>query len=217
METKEVRMTAEEAAEFAAFKADKEKKESLVKQKEERDAYKALVDETINNSMPLLQDIAEQLRTAKSMVLGNFQKLLDIKSDIFNIKENQKTHTFTNSESDKRIMVGNYVTDGYRDTVNEGITIVKDYLASLAKDKESQMMVRGILKLLSKDSQGNLKASRVLELRAMAIESGNERFVEGVNIISESYQPAISKTFVRCEIKDNNGEWKAIPLGMTEA
>ena len=49
------------------------------------------------------------------------------------------------------------------------------------------------------------------------METGDERFMEGVQIIEEAYQPAISKQFIRAEIKNDNGAWIAIPLGMTEA
>lgn len=41
--------------------------------------------------------------------------------------------------------------------------------------------------------------------------------MEGVRIIEESYQPEVSKQFIRAEIRDNNGMWKPIPLGMTES
>ena len=41
--------------------------------------------------------------------------------------------------------------------------------------------------------------------------------MEGVRIIEEAYQPAVSKRFVRAEMKDGDGMWVAIPLGMTEA
>ena len=45
MET--VEMTAEERQEFAAFKEAKQKKEAEAKRKADREAYTALVDETI--------------------------------------------------------------------------------------------------------------------------------------------------------------------------
>ena len=41
--------------------------------------------------------------------------------------------------------------------------------------------------------------------------------MEGVRIIEESYQPEVSKQSIRAEIRDNNGMWKPIPLGMTES
>ena len=119
--------------------------------------------------------------------------------------------------SEKTQYLGVYVTDGYRDTVEDGIAIVKEYIESLAKDEKTKALVSMVLRLLARDAKGTLKASRIVQLRKVAMETGDERFMEGVRIIEESYQPEVSKQFIRAEIRDNNGMWKPIPLGMTES
>ena len=127
METKEkesVMMTAEEKAEFAAFREAKAKKAAEAKAKADREMYKQLVDEEIERSIPVL---------------------------------------------------------------------------------------------LSRDAKGTLKASRIVQLRKVAEDTGDVRFMEGVRIIEESYQPEVSKKFIRAEVKDKNGMWKCVPLGMTES
>ena len=48
--------------------------------------------------------------------------------------------TLSNSEGSKRITLGVYVTDGYRDTVEDGIAIVKEYIESLAKDEKTKAL-----------------------------------------------------------------------------
>ena len=128
-----------------------------------------------------------------------------------------RSHTFTNSAGDKKIIIGNYVTDGYRDTVEEGIAKVRGYIESLASDEKSKALVGMVMRLLSRDAKGTLKASRIVQLRKVADETGNPEFLEGVRIIEESYQPAVSKTFVRAEYKDEVGIWRQVPLGMTES
>ena len=94
--------------------------------------------------------------------------------------------------------------------------MVKGYIESLAKDDASRSLVKAILKLLSRDSMGNLKAQRVLQLRQLAEETGDERFIEGVRIIQESYQPTPSKEYVRAAVRGENGGWKPVALSMTE-
>ena len=73
-----------------------------------------------------------------------------------------------------------------------------------------------MLRLLSRDQKGTLKASRVLQLRKMAEETGDETFIEGVRIIEESYQPTETKQYIRAEYRDDSGAWKIIPLSVTE-
>ena len=150
--------------------------------------------------------------------MNNFKTIIEMKADVLGlVKDGQRSHTFTNAKADKRITIGVYTVDGYLDTAEDGIAIVKEFLESLASDKKSRSLVAMILKLLSRDSKGALKASRIVQLRKIAEESGSSRFMEGVQIIEEAYQPAVSKQFIRAEMKNENGAWISIPLGMTEA
>ena len=177
------------------------------------------MDEEIEHSIPVLLGISERIKDSKQKVMDNFKTILEMKSDLFKtkVKDDQRSHTFTNSEGNKRITLGVYVTDGYRDTVEDGIAIVKEYIASLANDDKTQALVNMVFRLLARDAKGTLKASRIVQLRKVAQDTGDERFLEGVRIIEESYQPEVSKQFIRAEIKNENGMWKPIPLGMTES
>lgn len=130
-------MTEEEKAEFEAFQQAKARKAAEEKAKADREMYRQMVDEEIENSIPVLLGISEEIKESKQKVLDNFKAILAMKSDLFKTKmrNDQRSHTFTNSAGDKRITLGVYVTDGYRDTVEDGIAIVKEYIASLANDE----------------------------------------------------------------------------------
>lgn len=212
-------MTAEEKAEFEAFQAAKAKKAAEEKARADREQYRQLVDDEIERSIPVLEEISGRIKESKQRVMDNFKTILEMKGDLFKtkLKEDQRSHTFTNSKGNKRITLGVYVTDGYRDTVEDGIAIVKEYIESLAKDDKTRSLVSMVLRLLARDAKGTLKANRIVQLRKVAMETGDDRFMEGVRIIEESYQPEVSKQFIRAEIKNENGMWKPIPLGMTES
>ena len=262
-------MTAEERQEFEAYKLAKEKKAAEAKRKSDREAYTALVDETIAAVMPELTKISEAIAQKKTAAAEAFRGALEMKAELFGVKDDQQSHTFTNSEGTMRITIGHYMLDNYRDTVNEGIAMVKTYIESMkaelfgvkddqqshtftnsegtmritighymldnyrdtvnegiamvktyiesqARDDASRALVKAILRLLSRDEAGNLKASRVLQLQKMAEETGDERFIEGVRIIQESYQPTPSKDYIRAAVRDESGAWVAIPLSMTD-
>ncbi len=216
-----VEMTAEEKAQFEAFKVEKAEKEAIRKAKDDRDAYKQLVDETIESTIPELLNISEDIKTVKQTALENFKAVLEMKAEVIKRKrdrdDDQLSHTFTNTKGDKRIILGMYVTDGYRDTVEDGIAIVRECIEELGQDDKSKALVKMVLKLLARDAKGTLKASRVVQLRKTAEDLGDKRILEGVQIIEESYQPAVSKQFIRAEVKNEFGAWMNVPLGMTEA
>lgn len=215
-----VEMTAEEKAQFEAFKKEQERKQIMQERKDNREAYAQLVDEQIENAIPELQSLSEQIATVKRTVFGNFKEVLRMKAEVMHLnkREGQFSHTFTNSAGTMRLTLGSNTIDAYRDTAEDGIAMVKEYITSLAKDEDTRLLVDTILRLLAKDQQGNLKASRVLQLKQMAEQTGDERFIEGVQIIMEAYQPATTKQYVRAEIKNpETGAWKAVPLSVTDA
>lgn len=212
-----VKMTEAERLEFEAFKETKQKQAAAEKAKQDRETYKSLVDETINSVFPDLGTISQALSLKKKEVYEAFQKALVLKSEIFENKTETRSNTFTNKEGSRRITLGQYETDAYDDTVNEGIAKVKAFISSLAKDSESTMLVDAIMRLLAKDQKGNLKASRVMQLRKMSQESGNEEFIDGVKIIEDAYRPEVSKFYIKAEYKNEQGAWVSLPLGITEA
>lgn len=210
-------MTADERREFEAYRAEKQKKEAAERRKQQRTDYAAMVDDEVRTTLPVLRELSEQIKTVKSTVFGNFDAILRMKSEVLGLtKDGQRSHTFTTSDSKFRLTLGVNTVDGYRDTVEDGIAMVKGYIQSLAKDETSKALVNAVLRLLSRDGQGNIKASRVLQLRKMAEETGDERFIEGVQIIEESYQPTETKKYIRAEYKNDKGAWVNIPLGMTD-
>lgn len=219
MEKEKVEMTAEEREEFEAFRREREKKRAEEQRKAQRETYAQLVNEEITSAIPELKALSRQIQTVKDAVFGNFKSVLDMKSELFGVElDGQYSHTFTNADSTMRITLGVNTVDGYRDTVEDGIALVRGYIESLATDPKSRTLVNAILRLLSTDAQGNLKASRVLQLRKMAEESGDDMFKEGVQIIEESYMPTKTKRYIRAQYRDQStaNAWRNIPLSITD-
>lgn len=217
--TTTVQMTADEAAKYEQFKASQAKKEATEQAKRNRETYASMVDDEVTSALPVLQELSADISSVKGKVLENFAAILTMKAEVLNrVKDDQKSHTFTHSDGTRRITIGRHCCDGWKDTVNDGVAIVKESCLELIKDDTTRALVNQMMRLLSRDSAGNLKASKALQLRKLANELNNERLSEGITIIEEAYIPSFSKTFIYAEIKDEkSGAWKTVPLGMTEA
>ena len=214
----QVEMTAAELEEYAAFKAEREKKRKEQERKELRASYAKAVDEEVAHAINMLTGLSSTMKSFKERIYADFDAILEMKSEITGVaKDDQRSHTFTTSDGTMRLILGVNTIDGYRDTVEDGIAMVKEYIESLATDEKSRSLVSAVLRLLSRDQSGNIKASRVIQLRKMAEESGDDRFIEGVRIIEESYQPTETKRYIRAERRDSNGAWVSIPLSLTDA
>ena len=212
-------MTADERAEWEAFKAEKAKKEAAELRKQQRETYQELVNEELAAAIPELRALSEQIKTTKDALFSNFRAVLDMKADVVGFKEDgQYSHTFTNTDSSLRLTLGVNTVDGWTDMAETGIAMVRRYLESLATDEKSKALVNTIMRLLSKDRQGNLNASKVLTLQKMADESNDEQFIEAVKIIRESYQPTETRRYIRAQYRDEStgNAWRNIPLSITD-
>ena len=224
-QTQAVQMSAEEYAQFQAFKAEQAKKEAEARIEALRGKYTDMSEAFINKTIKKLTPLSESIKKKKAEVLEEFSALQLLKAELLDIdgKDMPKSHTFTNKAGDRRVTVGVYETDAYDDTVEEGIAIVKGYIEGLAQDERSKQLVKMVMSLLARSANGALKASRVVRLHKLADESGDPRFIEGVRIIEAAYRPAISRTYIRCEVRTIDPEtqvvkdWEALPLGMTES
>lgn len=214
METTE-QISAEELQAFRAYKAAKE---AAARRQTLRKEYTELVDSEIEGAYQVLSLLSEEMAEAKKAVFDNFRAVIEMKTEQLGLGkgDDQYTHTFTNSASSLRITLGNYTIDTYRDTVEEGIRMVTDYIESLAKDEDSSSLVSAVLRLLSRNKAGQIQAGRVLQLRKLAEESGDESFLDGVKLIEDSYNPQVSKSFVKIEQKNSEtGEWISVPLSLS--
>ena len=183
----------------------------------ERSNYKKLVTESVNELFPVLRDASKKLSEAKKLVTDSLQTLVKMKAELYDKEENQTSHSFTSEDGSITITIGYNVNDGWDDTVNTGIAKVNDYLQSLATDRKGRNLVEGVMKLLAKDGKGNLKASRVLQLKQMADKSEDANFIDAIKIIQDAYRPVRTKDFVRCEYKLETGEKVLLPLNITDA
>ena len=68
--------------------------------------------------------------------------------------------------------------------------------------------------LLAKDRKGNLKASRVLQLREIARKSGYPQLIEATDIIQNAYRPVDTCQFISVSYKDDKGVKQTLPLSL---
>lgn len=191
-----------------------EEKSNEAKRKEKIEAYKKLVDETVMSSMKKVKEVSAQIAMTKKEVFDNFKSITELKAELYGVNDKQQSHTFTSSDGKFTITLGHRMLDSFDDTVHSGIEKVKNYIYKSVQDENSHLLEIVNL-LLKKDKNGNLKASRVMELEKIAGSIDDSELTEGVQIIKEAWKPQKSKTFIEAYYKDENGNKVNIPLSMT--
>lgn len=186
------------------------------KRTEDVKAYKSLTDDLVFQSVAELRRLESHLLAVKHKIYERFDVLFELKKTIYPTSDKNNKHTFTTTDGKFRLHLGYNMIDHYDDTVDAGVGQVKNYIESLGENEKSRKLIDMVLSLLSKDSMGNLKASRIMSLYKLAQESGNACFIEGVKMIQDAYHPQRSKTFIRIQVRDEKGEYRYIPLSLTD-
>ena len=207
-------LTKEERAELLA-RLSEEKKQEEQKEQERRDSYKELVDSTVREAVAKLTRLSNEMMRVKQEVFNDFATLIKSKNELFNVKIDRQSDTFTTSDSAASITLGNRTNEGWDDTVNAGIEMVREYMATLATNQETAILIETIMGLLAKDRKGTLKANKVLELEKLAVKSQNALFLEGIKVIKDAYRPVPTCQFISVKLKDKEGKEMQLPLSLS--
>ena len=205
--------TKPDLAKFSAKELQEALDKLQSKKEQDREAYKALVLETVPKAMYSLCAASELITVAKTTTFQFFEEILDLKNQVYGLKEKQMSHTFSTDKEE--IQIGYRINDGWDDTVTAGIAKVEAYISSLSKDEATGALVKMVFNLLKKDAKGNLKGSRVLELQKIAKDFNNQDFNDGVAIIASAYKPVRSSWFIEANLINQDGSRTNVPLSMS--
>ena len=99
------KLTPEQKAALLEELKKEEKTKSDI-EKEKRDEYKKMVGNIVEESFEKITDVSGLLGWVKKEVIENFQTVLDMKSELYGIKESQQSHSFTSEDGKKTIRIG---------------------------------------------------------------------------------------------------------------
>lgn len=203
-------------AQRAELKAQLEAAERAEKQKrqDDIDAYKQSVDEFVRTTFERMKKVSELMREEKNTAFTAADTIIALKDELYDTKTDRHSNSFTSSDGMISITLGRRTNDGWDDTVNVGVQKVHDFFKSMARDEEMAALTEMVMSLLARDKKGNLKASRVLQLREVARKSGYSDLMEAVDIIQQAYKPVESVEFISVQYKDENGVKQTLPLSL---
>lgn len=179
-------------------------------------AYKDLVNFQVEALFPHAEMLSNQIAAFKQNCYKSFASAIELKTQLYGsrVSENE-SHRFTNEKNDMAITIGNNYKDEWDDTVSAGIDLAKQRVEELAIDDNSRALVKVVLRLLSKNAKGELKASRVLQLRKIAAEIDDQKMLEAVEIIEKAHRPSVTASYIVVERKNDQGKWIKVPLSPT--
>ena len=207
------KLTAEQRAELKA-QLEAEERAEKQKRQDDIDAYKQSVDDFVRGTFERMKRVSDLMRSEKDSVFTAAETLISLKDELYNTKTDRHSNSFTSADGMVSITLSKRTNDGWDDTVNVGVQKVTDFFKSMARDEEMAALAEMVMSLLSRDKKGNLKASRVLQLREVARKSGYQELIDAADIIQAAYSPVETVEFISVQYKDENGVKRALPLSL---
>lgn len=190
-----------------------EQKQQEAKQNE-INVYKETKSKLVTDTIKSMENLSSLISRAKADVFNNFSTLLTMKKELFDYKEGQKSHSFSN-DLGQTIEVGFREVDGWDDTVDAGVAKINEYLTRLSTNEQAAKLVSIIQDLLKKDTKGNLQAKRMIQLKNKEAEINDPLFSEGINIILSAHRPKRSAWFIEASTKGKANEKLGVPLSIS--
>ena len=206
------KLSEKEIAELQA-QLDARRDSERRRREEDIETYRSMIEQFCSTAFSRLSGLSADMKAAKDRTFADAETLIKMKEALYDVKVDRHSNTFT-SKDGVSITVGSRTNEGWDDTVDAGIEKVKEFLGSLAKDEDSAKLYDIVMRLLSKDRKGNLKAQAMLQLEQYAAKFNDPVFSEVVKIIRDSYRPVETCQFISVKYKDSKGRQQSLPLSL---
>jgi hypothetical protein len=211
METKPItEMTTAEVEAYLKGKKEIEKQQVIGNKR----ALQEVDDEFIDKFIPRLFDVHSSLSQLIKEMFIDFEIMKPLKAEVRGVKiDKQYSHTITKSSKDKAITIGYNYTPAFDGTETEGITIIKEYLNTLAEDNPKLVLANKIINILLKTNPktGELNVSKAMELNELRNDFNSEVFNQGMDMLLEARYNKITSSFVQgWENKEVDGRLKTL-------
>ncbi len=206
---------------LTAEQRDQLVREHLAKVKSEENArrgnisaYDALRNDTIEELYPKLLEASKRLADVKAEVFEKTRQLVEMKADLLNRKDVQKSDKFTNIKNTMSITVGYNEVDEWGTGANVAKEHINDWLISKVSGG-NPIIIKLVEVLLKANKEGNMSLQKVTILRNSAAGSDETELTRYIDLMLESYQPKPSSVFIKARHKDVNNQWQELGLSIT--
>lgn len=178
------------------------KQKEFTEQKEQQDnkqALEELQDEFIDKFIDKLLDKHATIDAIIQTMFAEFEIIKPLKSEVRGVKiDKQYSHTLTRSTKDAALQIGYNYSPSFNGTETEGITIIKNYLNTLAEDNPKLILANKIINILLKTNPktGEMNVSKAMELNDLRVDFNSMEFNKGMDMLLEARYNKITSSFV---------------------
>lgn len=214
-------MTAEtvdqlSTAELEAILARKKAAEKA-KKEQARKAYEANRDSLISHLIAKAREVEEELKAFKEMVHKAMDEQAIALGEYGGIRSNSKGgFSITSSCGNLRVTRRLDTVPQWDERGEKAISLIKEFLGDTVKKRDKKLF--GILiSFLERNKAGDLEYAKVYMLLQHEDKYTDERWVEGLSLLKESYHLMLKGFAYELKVKDHYGKWQTLNLNFSAA
>jgi len=202
-------MTTKELEEFLKAK----KKEEAARRERERVKYEKERDEAVQQLMEEAREASLLLRRLKDKA----EAIMDVqhqKLDEYGaLRKNSKGGFYlTNTEGTARVARRIDSDPKWDERAEKGVDLIKEFLGDAVKKRDKKLF-EILMSFLERNKKGDLEYAKVLTLMKHRDKYDDERWLEGLRLLEESYSLLRKGFAYYFEVKDRDGDkWQRVEL-----
>lgn len=194
---------------------DKRKKGEASRLEKEKKEYEAHRDETVFKIIKTVETLSEELSGFKKFChieMDNQAKKLE---GYGKIRSNSKGgFSVTNSDDTMRVTRRRDTEPVWDERASKGTQLIKDFLGDTIK-KRDVSLYEILMSFLERNEKGDLEFARVMDLYKHEAKYQDERWVEGLRLIKESFSNHLKGFGYEFKVKGEDGKWTSLLLNFS--
>ncbi|MDD7202406.1 MAG: DUF3164 family protein [Sphaerochaetaceae bacterium] len=172
--------------------------------------YDKIKDQTVECVYAKLMELRQRMLEVKADTLQTITDLKGVLETQYGVRFGDKNNmSFTTIDGRKRLRVDQNTIKSF----DEKILVAKakiDALIEKWSEGSNVNLVAIVKQAFELDQSGNINVARVLSLRRLAVDDPGWK--EAMDLISDSFQPVMSKQYLNMQVRQSDGRYAAIDL-----
>lgn len=172
--------------------------------------YDKIKDQTVECVYAKLMELRQRMLEVKADTLQTITDLKSVLETQYSVRFGDKNNmSFTTIDGRKRLRVDQNTIKSF----DEKILVAKakiDALIEKWSEGSNVNLVAIVKQAFELDQSGNINVARVLSLRRLAVDDPGWK--EAMDLISDSFQPVMSKQYLNMQVRQSDGRYAAIDL-----
>ncbi len=202
------------SAELEAMLKKKKEKEAK-KLAKEKAAYEKERDTLISEMVDHALELSEQLTYFKELCHVAMDKQCEKLKTYGKIRSNSKGgFQVVNTEGTKKLVRRRDTTPVWDERSEKAMQLIKAFLMESVKKRDKKQFTL-LMSFLERNKNGDLEYSRVMNLIQNEELFDDERWVEGLRLMKESFSNHLKGFGYEFKIVNDEGKWVSIPMNFS--